>query len=508
MTKLFSQKNSLLHNFFEFRNVRIFFYIVIFLFWLWIGSQAPYTNDDWDWGLPMGMEWLIEGSVNSRYAGNLAIVLMTRSRLVKTLFFAIFSFAVPYLISVIPNVKDRKYSFFLFLLSNLLLMFMSRHVWQQSYGWLAAFANYVISGACVVWLYSAEKRALDGEQFTKIQLVVSFLVSFAAQLFIENLTVFFLGVSLLALTVCIIMKKSLAGIISIVVGVILGTVLMFSSPVYGQLLDTGNSLNRELAVWGAKDFASVFEHIWFSVCYHLPGMYEVNTYICIAVLISISGVLFLYNKHWLSRLCLVCNFILAILFVAFKLDKLPAFFFDAGGNTFLSWIYFLLMIFETASLGPISGDREFSVTQLFVWSSTFFVIVPLFVTANSGFRLYYAVVVISIIYISENIIFVAGKTRITQRGYDISMAVVSIMLVFTSFYYANVYRNIGQVDREQRKIISEAIAAGEDTIYLPSYNQVQKSFMWGPMAITETRIDSFKQFYGINSSAQIIYFEE
>ena len=52
--------------------------------WLYIAWNIPYTHDDWDWGLPEGLERWLSGALNNRYAGTFFVLAMTRSQLVKT----------------------------------------------------------------------------------------------------------------------------------------------------------------------------------------------------------------------------------------------------------------------------------------------------------------------------------------------------------------------------------------------------------------------------------------
>ena len=47
---------------------------------LYIAWKVPYTHDDWDWGLPVGVERLVTAGLNSRYAGTALVLAMTRSQ--------------------------------------------------------------------------------------------------------------------------------------------------------------------------------------------------------------------------------------------------------------------------------------------------------------------------------------------------------------------------------------------------------------------------------------------
>ena len=48
--------------------------------WLYIAWNVPYTHDDWDWGLPEGLERWLSGTLNNRYAGTFFVLAMTRSQ--------------------------------------------------------------------------------------------------------------------------------------------------------------------------------------------------------------------------------------------------------------------------------------------------------------------------------------------------------------------------------------------------------------------------------------------
>ena len=64
---------------------------------LYIAWNVPYTHDDWDWGLPVGVERLVSAGLNSRYAGTALVLAMTRSQLFKTLVMGGGMFLVPWL---------------------------------------------------------------------------------------------------------------------------------------------------------------------------------------------------------------------------------------------------------------------------------------------------------------------------------------------------------------------------------------------------------------------------
>ena len=64
---------------------------------LYIAWKVPYTHDDWDWGLPVGVERLVTAGLNSRYGGTALVLAMTRSQLMKTLVMGAGMFLIPWL---------------------------------------------------------------------------------------------------------------------------------------------------------------------------------------------------------------------------------------------------------------------------------------------------------------------------------------------------------------------------------------------------------------------------
>lgn len=48
---------------------------------LWIAWNVPYTHDDWDWGLPIGLERWLSGELNNRYVWMLLLMLLVRDAL-------------------------------------------------------------------------------------------------------------------------------------------------------------------------------------------------------------------------------------------------------------------------------------------------------------------------------------------------------------------------------------------------------------------------------------------
>ena len=129
------------------------------LFWLWIFYNTPYMNDDWYWGRSWGIRTTLTGSTNSRYLGNLCIVLLTRSTAFKILFPTVLVWLLHFCISRFPAELEEKHRLLIFLFSNLMLFLAEPSIWNQTIGWLAGFANYMTSGFCLVALLMIVRKS-------------------------------------------------------------------------------------------------------------------------------------------------------------------------------------------------------------------------------------------------------------------------------------------------------------------------------------------------------------
>ena len=88
----------------------IFIYSVFMAFCIWMAAQIPYTHDDWDWGISNGIEQLLGATLNARYVGNFFVVIMTRSKFLKTLIMGMGYFLIPYGLSSLAVWKQTEES--------------------------------------------------------------------------------------------------------------------------------------------------------------------------------------------------------------------------------------------------------------------------------------------------------------------------------------------------------------------------------------------------------------
>ena len=119
-----------------------FAYFVIFVVLLILCSLFPYTGDDWAWGSALGIERLKTwfDNYSGRYVGNLIVLALTRSKILKTV---VMSGTVTGIIVLINNITKKQRGAVWII--TLLLVFMPVGLLKQSIVWTSGFANYATS---------------------------------------------------------------------------------------------------------------------------------------------------------------------------------------------------------------------------------------------------------------------------------------------------------------------------------------------------------------------------
>lgn len=203
--------------------------IIVFL----VTLTFPYTGDDIEWSLTKVSPHLLSDfahnvGLNGRYLGNLFVVFMTKSKIIRGI---IMSTVLVTIVSIIK--KETKISS---LVVWLLLLLMPLRMLRQSIVWTSGFTNYVISTAFLLGILSLLKKCFK-EDNLKLGLLNAILI-FLGSLFIENITVFLI---ILTITLNIIYyiknKKINKSLILAFVGSVVGAITMFSHPVYTRVAD-------------------------------------------------------------------------------------------------------------------------------------------------------------------------------------------------------------------------------------------------------------------------------
>ena len=140
----------------------------------------PYTGDDWAWGSSIGIERLNAwfDNYSGRYFGNLIVLALTRSNILKTI---VMSACITLIVWMITKTNEGKWQ--MATLVTILIFTAPKAVIRQSIVWTAGFSNYTTS-IVLILLYGLFVRNLfieDGKKHSNVwaipMLILGFFVS-------------------------------------------------------------------------------------------------------------------------------------------------------------------------------------------------------------------------------------------------------------------------------------------------------------------------------------------
>ena len=482
------------------------------IFYLYLAAQIPYTHDDWDWGIENGWYQLIHANLNSRYSGNFLEVLLTRSEIFKAFFMGTTFWAIAVGIALFAKKKSQRpvAVLGLFFCANLALLLLRTVIWQQTYGWVAGFANFVASSLWLVGYFLMCRDLFDpkkeSKKHSKLIILCEMLWCFTLQLFLENVAVFMVGVGIVFFVGAWIKDKKPSGRYFLhLLSLILGAFIMFSSSMYDTLLSTGQAVDgyRELTF----DFSQGIGAIAVSfakrfVINFLPEIYGHNWGMCL----SIGAIMLIYC---LSKISGYKRFLAAILHIMITAALVVMYSTSFWTNYFnaeqIIWlplwfnVLFCILILVEIIL-CFNKDLTLCFKALGVWLAAPLVIVPLVAVNTAGYRSFltpYVFLVMFLVLMINNLNF---NRQIWQR---IIFAILLAANIALTIYWGSIYYDIGQIKDMRDEIIAEAVANNSAEITLPRYPHEQ--LLWEPDPKSEYRKKYFRLFYELREDT-VFYF--
>lgn len=516
----------------NFKNIycnKIFFmYAFFFIFYLWLALQIPYTHDDWDWGLPNGLHQLFSANINSRYAGNFFEIIMTRSYFLKSIIMGITFWSIPWLITNLSinldkkNFNEKEYiskKLYIFIWCNILLLSMPTNIWQQTYGWVAGFSNFVLSTLFFliylqIWYFIFEKKNLT--EFSLILNFAIFIFAIFMQLFIENLTLITLFISIFFILIYYLQNKHFSLIeFLILLGNFIGAAIMFSSNIYGTLLNTGKAVNgyRQLTFNPNSSFINIISGFIKSFFLNIaPAIWQNNKILCCFIsIVFIIYLIYLYGSisKGISRILIVLHIVFSLYYILNTAIECTHIFFDTQINYFhviISWSFFFFILINLIIFKHYKPKNTY--TALFLWLLTPLVMCPMVAINTVGLRSYFTttcfLVVFSCTMLNSALNLVSTHTTLSNiiKKHIKKLKLVSFLLLFfICIFRGNVYYKIGQTNRERYVLIKNAITHNKNEFYLKNYPH--EEYLWYPNPSNEQRLIFFKEFYRIPQNVEI-----
>lgn len=491
-----------------------FAFSCIFLaFYIWLSGNIPYTHDDWDWGLAIGMKHLLQADINSRFVGNFLEVFMTRSILFKTIFLGILYWLIPFLLCLSLKIEHRWIGY---LTANGLMLCIPIPVWQQTFGWIAGAANFVTSAACLLLFLHLVKPILIKQNFhfSSLQLTAITILCFLSQMFIENLTLYFIGAAFfLLLYTKIIYKKWSFPCILICVSSILGAVIMFSGQMYTELFSTGQSIDgyRKLAAANRTLPDFIKESLRRFLYEMMPNIWmkpwKITAVICFAMILCI----FLCKKkgYWLG--IITHSITLAVILFFWKKGYTKDFRILEEKEQWLC-AGFAIYIFLTISISLfifIEANCFTKIWLLLLWCSPCILMVPTLFINALGPRIYCTGEIVMLFFFMQLLEMILEKFNLEKYPHSFPMwkfsyfIIVFIMLSNRCYHFGKIYSDIGKVNKERLEKIEKCKGEEAQKLTLPSFPHSE--YLWLPNPVDESRVVYFKDFYGLPPQTKLTF---
>ena len=460
----------------------------------------PYTGDDWAWGSKIGIERLNNWfeNYNGRYVGNLIVLAMTRSNLLKAV---IMSFCLTGIVALCEYIFKRKWAFYV---SCVALVLMPKLILRQAVVWTAGYANYVTSMfftlLFIAYVYPIFQETMPQRKVWHC--LPLFVLAVINALIVEHLTIYnvVLACGVLVYTICV-HRKVVASHVAYLIGSVAGAVYMFSNSAYHTIANNQDQY-RQMAEGGviSRAFDNYVNEIAKHLCLNNCWMNLAIVIICAMIYKKIYSDV---NKNRSALLAKICLIVMA----GFTTWSLLSSF---GISTFAKQNR--LLYFEAAFVAAymialivyciIIGSQKKCLWKVLFWNAGIVcVAAPLLVVNPIGERCFFATYILFLMLLLELLILLDGEekeSRIFTKTFCKACAVVSI---FGLGFYLNIFSSIYQVDKERLARIERQVEAGKTSVeirHLP-----YESYLWTATPEWEPWIERYKLFYGLPEDLEI-----
>jgi len=504
-------------------------YLLFFTITAYLAYQLPYCHDDWHWGLSdrvVLMKNLFQ-NYNGRYLGNITILLITRSILAKTL---IPAFWMTWLlremeISVSNRGRisekrlGRSYTFindkkhcFLLLIIIFLLAALPQTLLVQSYGWFAAFANFVPPAVLFLCWFNqtddiyigvrSDEVDLTGVGFNFKKAIAIFMLALCTQFFAENITIFVVLYVLWIIVYSTVRKGKLYfSHLIYFIGAITGAILMFTNGGYhGGVSFKSVSLSIADMYYQLRD--KIMDHLFINnVVLNITFAVVIVCLLIRKEKYSCSKIQGDGRKHslWDALIALsvwgyACYCVWHSIFPDWKFIS------DEGKNNFVELLFSGLFFISVliAIWRTVDSSRRTSFCILYLCS--ILSAAPLMAANPIGARCFYFNYALQCLTVLKLIGFLleGEKISIWYPTLLISAALAVLGGTYLFAFTAN-----GATERARRLLIEEAVESKAEEVILPYMSCPSWCYVSEPM--NEEWLKYYKDFYGIPEEMTVTF---
>lgn len=480
--------------------VQISLYVGFFLALTFFCYIFPYTGDDWAWGSSIGVERLESWfeNYNGRYAGNLAVMVLTRFRVLRAVFEAGCLAGILYLI--VPRGKNRV---FLMLTGAFLFVCVPKLMLRQAIVWTAGYSNYVISILLVLvyvrYCYPlADKDVKNRRQFAPhagaaIPLAI---LAFVTALFVEHITTYILVMAAVVVLYTLYKERRIyAAHIGYLVGAAAGAAAMFSNGAYRMIADNQDGYRTMTAETGIMDriLTNYFSVIGKEL---FVNNFVLNFFILFAVILVFVKQRDMYQSR-IQKIFAVLSMIMVGLAVnysavvdALKIfahwDKLP----DVCHGAVTALFCIGIVLFCLCGI----AEKKLRTKAIFLIGSAACVTAPLMAVTPIGSRCFFAMYVFFAFFVLECMDSLESKV-----WYSL---LIGAAIVLALLNWARIYVPIYQADLDRLEKVRQCAQQGETVVKVTHYPH--ENYLWCSVPQTGSIWEErYKLFYGIPMEIKI-----
>ncbi len=429
-----------------------------FIVFFALAMLFPYSGDDWAWGSELGLERLrvFFADYNGRYAGNLLVLLLTRSKILRSIFVSssvLFGCYTSYI-----SLSKRR--FLDMALSLLLFLVMPYLIFSQSIVWTSGYTNYVPSILMTVFCFVLMRNIFEEEKpsYPWYYIPLFCIIAFVSSLFMETVTILNIAaIGLIILYSLIKFKKLFPAHFAFLAGSVIGAAVMFSNGAYTNIANSEDEY-RDTALTNSflETLDSLFEHgnlISDELILKNLLMFTLLSVICVAL-----GIMFAKrsNNKKLTAVTYVNSAVSILGLIIFYVKSHYNFwliltrFSNPSYKAFLVFyaiigLYMLSLVCQIIICIDNKATRD---KLLFYLICIAILIAPLFVVNPVGPRCYFAPYFVFIMLTVTLINYIINELKISETSANhISAATVAgiagaLIFLFTIFIPINHYANM------------------------------------------------------------------
>ena len=466
------------------------------LFW-----QTPCCHDEWQWAQDARIELMKKGfkNYNGRYLGNILALVIVRNMPVRAMLLGGFTAWMVYLIqrtalNGIFSEKDHAATGLFSFLTVILLFLMPKTLYAQSFGWSAAYVNFIPPVfLMLLWflLFDEAKEKTPG----KGKLAGFFVLTFCIQLFSEHITLLFAGCSFFCLLLACKKEKQLrsAALVSFG-GAFFGALLMFSNGAYRRAAEHKDGYKRI----GAS-LKSMYDQLNSVIIPH--AFYQNTVLILVLSFLLLLLMVFRKRKGFFDQVSMIvlaggAGYVL-------WMSRSPKWVF-LGNETWNTLLHDLIAVSYVAavfySIFRVLPKEERGMAAG-LWFLSYASCAPLLVAAPIGPRCFFITYAFGCTVALRLLAVYLRDTGTDPAGLLTGAGVFAGVLLFV---YLRMFAMVGAADRQRFQSVQDAVEAGRPDVilhYLPYHD-----YYWTTEPPAQNWISDFRYFYGIPEG--ITYFLE